>query len=167
MEKVEKLPNVIIEGGMKWRVLRREGSLALVEGVPLGDLGRKRFDVVQVFVDTDGMERIRVNMNYDGSKDSPTWDRAAMEGAFFESVNKAKALSRQKAREAAAEAEQRLIANAWEGLTDELRTEQAMLVDELKSLSRGKKSLPKRANEIGLRLAVLEQVFHHGKPRNE
>lgn len=161
------LPKVIEQGGLRWKVLRREGNIVLLEGTMSDGLGRRRYDVCQVYTDAEGVENIRMNMNFDGIGTSPTWSLKTMTDAFNTSVEKAKALSRQKAREAAAEAEQRLIANAWEGLQDELRDEQSLLVDELKSLSRGKKSLPKRANEIGARLSVLEQVFHHGKPRNE
>lgn len=161
-----KLPKEIEDGGMRWKVLERTGNVVFIEGKPSDGLGKKRYDVTFVKVDGDGMEFINGNYNFDGSKDSPTWDKEVMAQAFRRAVELAEKAGRDRVRNAEEEKKRQSIYNLWLSNVDAIRVEQAALIEQLKTLTRNEKNVlgSKKIMEISSRLGQIEALLHHGTP---
>lgn len=158
---------VVLENNMRWRVLRRTGNVVLLEGVPENGLGKKRWDVCFINADRDGDESFNSNVNYSNEAESPTFSKNKMEDAFNNAVRQVE--RSQKAKEALLRADQEKarIEAIWRSEVEDIHAEQAVLVEKMKSLTRGERSVlsNKKIFEIAQKLMVIDCVLHHGRPR--
>lgn len=161
-----KVGSTVEENYVSWKILQRTGNIALVEGSPVGGIGRMRWDVVTIFKDGEE-EKFKSNLNFSGEADSPNLNKSVMAEAFNKTVERIEHNRKAKESFQRDEAERLRIANIWNDAVEEIRAEQAVLITKLKSYTHGKRGIldNKKITEIAEKLMIIDAILHHGKPR--